>query len=107
MTNRNRLVAYLLLRKEASATRKVMSAVVGAGKGYLGIGKAISKSMAESGVKSELAHQTARVLPYLGLAVGAKSAYESRPGQRVRYGIAKWKHQRQMKKALRQQQRGY
>jgi len=107
MINRNRLAAYLLLRKEASAARKVMSAVVGAGKGYMNIGKQISKSMAEGGVKSQLAHQTARVLPYLGLAVGAKGAYESRPGQRVRYGVAKWKHQRQMKKALKAQRRGY
>lgn len=108
MIDRTLLVAHLLLRKEASAAKKIMSAVVGAGKGYMGIGKAISDQMAKAGVKSRIAHEGARLLPIVGAAVGAKKAYESDTSQRARYKARVWKQKRRMKKAMKaQRRRGY
>lgn len=107
MSDRRHLIAHLLLRKEAGAAKKMLSAVVGAGKGYMGIGKAISDQMGKAGVKSRLAHEGAKLLPVVGAAVGAKKAYDSETSQKLRYKARLWKQKRQMKKAMRAQRRGY
>jgi hypothetical protein len=106
MIDRKNLVAHLLLRKEAGAGRKALSALIGAGKGYAGIGKKISEEMGKAGVKSRLAHETARLLPAGAAALGAGAAYTSDRGKRTRYRIAMWKQKRRMKKAMKAQRRG-
>lgn len=101
MDRKLRVAAILL--KHAGLAGDAARAAVAAGKGFLGSGKHISKVMAERGVQSPLAHAAAKVMPYAVAAGGAKKAYDSETGQKLRY---RWALHKQ-RKAMEQAQRGY
>lgn len=85
--------------KIAGSTRSAIKGIGAAGKGFLQSGKLISRHMAEAGVKSPLAHTLAKSMPYVATAYGAKKAYESPTGQRVRYKVQEMRARRAMRRA--------
>ena len=76
-------IAYAILRKEAGAGRMI----AGAFRGLNRAGNALSRQLAEAGVKSEVAHLAAKVAPYVAAGWGAKKTWESGPVQRLRAKI--------------------
>jgi hypothetical protein len=100
--DRKTQIATLLL-KHAGLAGDTARGLVAAGKGFLGSGKHVSKVMAEHGVQSPLAHAAAKLAPYAVAAGGAKAAYESPTGQKLRY---RWALHKQ-RQAMKRQQRGY
>jgi len=101
MDRRTQIAAILL--KHAGLAGDAARAVAAGAKGFLGSGKHISKTMAEHGVQSPLAHAAAKAMPYGVAAYGGKKAYESETGQKLRYRWALHKQRQAMKQA----QRGY
>lgn len=93
-----RAIALLLLKQA-----NVVGGVLAAGKGFLGSGKHISKTMAKSGVTSPLAHAAAKATPYAVAVYGGKRAYESDTAQKLKYRVALYKHRKAMKQQQQQQ----
>jgi hypothetical protein len=100
--DRKLTVAYAFL-KRAGLAGDAARGLLAAGKGFLGSGKHVSKVMAEHGVRSPVAHAAAKLAPYAVVAGGAKAAYESPTGQKLRYRYALHKQRQAMKR----QQRGH
>lgn len=76
-------IAYAMLHKEAGAAK-----VVGGALRILGrTGNALSKQLAEAGVRSESAHILAKAAPYAAAAYGAKKVWDSEPVQKIRAKI--------------------
>lgn len=73
-------IAYEILHKQAGAAK----VVGGAFRVLSRTGNALSKQLAEAGVKSETAHILAKAAPYAAAAYGAKKIWESGPVQRIR-----------------------
>jgi|GEM_PF-3951405 len=92
-------IASLLLRKHAGMIEDAARVAYAAGKGFMGTGKDISRTMAEHGVRSPAAHLAARALPYAVVAYGGKKAYESDPAQRLRYKYHMYKQRKAMERA--------
>jgi hypothetical protein len=102
---RSRLIAFELL-KLASVGKDISKGLYAAGKGFLTSGKHISEAMAKGGVKSPVAHLTAKAAPAAVAAYGVKKGYESEPVQRLRYKIHEYKQRKAMEKAMRSQYGG-
>lgn len=100
MLDRKSQIAYALLKK-AGLTGDAARAMYAAGKGFLGSGSHISRTMAEQGVRSPVAHFAAKAAPYAVTALGLKKGWESDPVQRARYRYAVWKQRRAMEQAQR------
>lgn len=82
--------------------KKVVKALGGTLKGF---GEAGEKALTEAGLPG--AGKVMRYAPHAALAYGGYKASKSQPVEKLKYKIRVFRARRAMKKARRQQQRGY